>query len=301
MLLQRIELAGFDVADSDPTPLQRVHHALAMLRPDDAATILEAAVAEKKQRLSDPGWRLAQAVVAEELGDAATAQAALRSALASDPHAGDWLSPLFRHYLDRFEVPLRSILGRGYFAFLAEYTIPTLRTHFWQGRMLDLLIAHTGGLDRLPADPGPLPETGLTVSMGRIIRIELKYFRGRAWRRARRIMFALRDLQGAWRRADEFLAQIAGSPEGPSLGVHIRRLKIHIGRELALCYQARGEPDRAMQTLLETVDQAPAPTIAADIYTAEAELAALRNHPRWPQLERRQRIGSSPGSRIDSR
>ena len=60
-------------------------------------------------------------------------------------------------------------------------------------------------------------------------------------------------------------------------------------RQLASCYQARRQPERALDALLAGIGHARSPEIAAD-----TGFASLRSHPRWRAITQMQKIGA-PG------
>lgn len=307
VLVHNIEFTGFAVVAGEPTPVQRAHRELALGRPDAALPILRAQAAEHPEVQATLDWQLARAVVAEELGDSATTLSMLRSALATDIALDGFTQVLFRHQLDRFEAPLRTLMGDRYYALFAHHVVPTIRAHRDEGRMHDLLLTHLDGLDERPvfldiADesrPGHPDDSQRARDATAVARIGLQVWRGRAWRRAGRMMRAMHTLQAALALIRKFLADRTASGAAALAAGYRGTLdsaRFDAGRELAACYLARREPERAIDELLATLAEMPAPEVFADSIVASGEFASLRNHPRWQPIERirsRQRAQAS--------
>lgn len=285
VLVQSIELTGFTTrSDDEPTPLQRAHRELARGRPEAALPHLDAAVAAEPAMGNDPAWQLARAIVAEELGDQATTLSMLQRALATDGALRGHIRALFRDHLDRFEVPLRTLLGDQYYVLFADTVLLTAVTHRREGRMLALVRDHLDGLEDVPLYLDQSANARIDRDTAAAYRIDLQVWRGRVWRLAGRLSLAIRTLRAARGLAHELRAR--GEALAPRIRREAENLLYSAGQELALCYLARGESNRAMDALLVLLAEAPAPEIVADAIVARGEFKALRQHPRWRLVER---------------
>ena len=117
--------------------------------------------------------------------------------------------------------------------------------------------------------------------------------RGTALRHGDRPVLGHRDLRRA-RELGELLLDTAKQTENQVVAGRIRERLTFVALELAAIYARWDERDRAIDTLLSALANAPAPAVFADAIAIRDEFIALHNHPRWPELWDARKLGAWP-------
>lgn len=280
VLLRSIELDGFALRPTTPTPIDRIHHWLAMGQPSQALEILDGLAGE-----SDPARAMTRALILDRLGQSERAAQALEIALAHDAELGGLIGTLFRDHLERFEGPLRAALGDEYYQKFWTYNADVLVAHESAPHAVELLTRHLDGLDGLPLDAFGAADAS-QAHLWMLAR------RAGAWRQAGRLGFAKRDIERALTLGAHILARERALDE--DLAAQIGRALAYASRERAVVELTAGQRDAAIDALLQALHDSPSPEVFADTLVVRKELAALRDHPRWAAIELARRLSPEP-------
>ncbi|MCB9764219.1 MAG: serine/threonine protein kinase [Alphaproteobacteria bacterium] len=272
LTLHRIRTRGLAPVEQPPDPLAEARRALALGRPGEALALLQANPQE-----SWP-WRQARIVALAGSGQPAEATRVLREALRRDPELhGDLVPMLRRHtelvgavYVELFGAAAWTRLGHVFFT--EFYHLPEL------GRGDALLLRWLDGLREAPLDTTADPETQGLHPM-------LLAARAGAWRRAEQPGEAALDVARGRAIAEEILARRGAQAH------HYVRFALHrLRMEQASLALMAGEPEAAIDALLEAIADSETPEVLADQLAAMPRFDPLHDHPAWARIEAARRL-----------
>lgn len=245
-------------APEEGDALARARRVLAENRPEEALALLDLVPAGDR----DAWWRRHQLAALDDAGRSEDARAALAALDAELPQPE--LIALLRTRPERWGPWLQALRGDGWIdLFYAAYN-----NAIWQ---------HPDDPDlrsRLRWDLGALEQDAAPT----LAHLALLIDRGAA--------FLPDEPARARSHLERALALSETMIEMGAVSNGARELRVDARRRLAILELAQGSPEAALAHLLAGLEASTSPELTADIYTADADLAPLRQADGWAEIER---------------
>lgn len=269
-VLHKLSLAGLEILTPPPNPIYEANALLVRGRADEALRWLDAA------GVNAP---LTRALALDELGRPDEAARLVMAAVRAGELDENTLRRLLMLRNDRFGVPLRKILGIGFFSLFWRSHDALLGMHADEDRALDVATSVAlEGLEELR--PGEVANADDAVGT-----LSLMVSRGRAWLVRGRLGLAERALDQAVRFGEALLVELRGEA------------RHEVAEQLTLAEQGRaglalqqGDPARAIAALDRALRIAPAPELMADRLQVLPDFAPLHSADAWAEVVTRRQL-----------
>ena len=263
-VLHELSLAGLEILTPPPNTVYEANALLVRGRAEEALRLLDRAGASAS---------LTRALALDELGRPDEAARLVIAAMRAGELDESTLRRLLLLRQDRFGVPLRKLLGIGFFSLFWRSHDALLSMHADEDRVTEVVTsAALDGLEELRPEEVTRPDDAVAT-------LSLMVSRGRAWLVRGRLGSAERAFDQAVSFGEALLARSVGEA------------RLEVAEQLTLAEQGRaglalqqGDPVRALEALDRALRISPAPELLADRLQVLPDLAPLQGTEAWERV-----------------